>query len=433
MMLPLVTGDHASPLIWRDEYHDNDRDSHVVTRAGFIHAAKQLATRLPHHTHVINLCASRLGFMLAWTAAALRDQVTLLPPNQTSVALQLLKDTYPNHHVIDDACLSDIDWRTSSNSKIEFDAEHIIATLFTSGSTGVPQSHTKTWGSLTRTAQLDAQRLTPQPFNLVATVPSQHMFGLQTTVLLPLLANCAIHDSKPFFPADIRAALQAIPAPRALITTPTHLRTCIASNLQVPDVEFVLSATAPLSIELAQQTEAAWNTKVLEIYGSTEAGAMGTRRTTSGDAWQLHDGTQITIGTHNTFYHATHLPAPLQLNDQIELLDETHFRLLGRDSDQVKIAGKRSSLNELTRVLLNIAGVNDGVIFMPDDAERTAALVVAPGVDAAHVLDALAQQVDAVFLPRPLIMLDRLPRNDMGKLTQRALLEALQTSRVQLP
>lgn len=416
MMLPLIIND-ATPLLWHD--------GKCISRAGFAHAVAQLAQRLPDCTHIINLCSSRLGFMLAWTAAALRQQMTLLPPNQTDTALQLLQEHYPHHHIVDDTCLNGLDWITPGKMPPLFNGELAIATLFTSGSTGIPQAHTKTWANLTRTAQLDAQRFTPEPVNLVATVPSQHMFGLQTTVLLPLLGGCAIHDGKPFFPADIRAALQTLPAPRALITTPAHLRTCMISNLQIPHVDFVLSATAPLPVELAQQAEDKWNTVVLEIYGSTEAGAIGTRRTTAGDAWQLHQDTCISKESAGTFYKAGHLPAPLLLNDQIELLDANHFRLLGRDNDQVKIAGKRGSLNELTRALLNISGVTDGVVFLPAGADRTAALVVAPDTSNARILDELARAVDAVFLPRPLIKVAQLPRNEVGKLTQSALLVAM--------
>jgi len=417
--LPLINAADASPLIWKG--------NQCITRAGLLHASHQLAARLPPQTHVINLCAGRLAFMAVWMATALRGQITLLPPNQSPGAMQLLRDQYPQHTVIDDSDLAQLDWHSSMTEIPMLDDTKIIATLFTSGSTGTPQPHAKTWANLTMTAKLDTQRFTPHPVNLVATVPSQHMFGLQTTVLLPLMGGCAIHDSKPFFPADIRAALQAIPAPRALITTPAHLRTCIASKLHLPEVEFVLSATAPLPLELARQAESLWNTQVLEIYGSTEAGAIGTRRTTAGDVWQLHADTRIIQNGVKTCFHASHLQEPLLLNDHIELLDAETFRLLGRETDQVKIAGKRGSLTELTRALLAIPGVVDGVIFMPPDAARTAALVVAPSVNAAYILDELARNVDAVFLPRPLITLDRLPRNDVGKLAQQTLMNVMQS------
>ena len=38
---------------------------------------------------------------------------------------------------------------------------------------------------------------------------------------------------------------------------------------------------------------------------------------------------------------------------------------------------------------------------------------------------ALRESIDPVFLPRPLRLLDRLPRNDTGKLPRQALLDAL--------
>jgi acyl-coenzyme A synthetase/AMP-(fatty) acid ligase len=430
MHLPLLKPEHSSaPLVWHDGI--------AITRGDFAHSARRLATRLPDTCHVINLCAGRLNFMLGFVACALRGQTTLLPPNQTAAALQRLQQEYPQHHVLDDSVLAQLTAgfetgpanrnTVTTSPPLLIEADQTVITLFTSGSTGTPQAQTKTWRSLTRTAQLDAQRFTPTPLNLVATVPSQHMFGLQTTVLLPLLGNCAIHDSRPFFPADIRAALEAVPAPRALIITPTHLRACIAGNIVLPEIEFVLSATAPMPVELAQQAETRWRTQVLEIYGSTEAGAMGTRRTTAGEHWQLMPNTRMESVAEGTLFHAPYLPQALLLSDHVELYSSTQFRLLGRATDQIKVAGKRASLGELTHALLKISGVQDGVMFLPPDAERTAALVVAPQLNAAQLLDALAREVDAVFLPRPLVLLKQLPRNEVGKLTQAALLTALRT------
>jgi len=47
--------------------------------------------------------------------------------------------------------------------------------------------------------------------------------------------------------------------------------------------------------------------------------------------------------------------------------------------------------------------------------------VVAPALDAARLLEALRERIDAVFLPRPLLFVARLPRNDTGKLPLAAL------------
>ena len=50
------------------------------------------------------------------------------------------------------------------------------------------------------------------------------------------------------------------------------------------------------------------------------------------------------------------------------------------------------------------------------------AFVVAPEVTRAELLAALRAQVDAAFLPRPLLRVDALPRNAQGKLPRAELL-----------
>ena len=80
----------------------------------------------------------------------------------------------------------------------------------------------------------------------------------------------------------------------------------------------------------------------------------------------------------------------------------------------------------LNRILNEIEGVEDGVFMAPEDldrnpAARLAAFVVAPSRSAEEILAALRERVEAVFLPRPVVMLDALPRDGVGKLSRRAL------------
>jgi len=91
----------------------------------------------------------------------------------------------------------------------------------------------------------------------------------------------------------------------------------------------------------------------------------------------------------------------------------------------IKLAGKRASLSELNRKLNQISGVVDGAFI--DTAEsgletkRLAAVVVAPGMGRREIKNALTEWIDPVFLPRPLLFVDALPRNETGKLPQQAL------------
>jgi acyl-coenzyme A synthetase/AMP-(fatty) acid ligase len=48
-------------------------------------------------------------------------------------------------------------------------------------------------------------------------------------------------------------------------------------------------------------------------------------------------------------------------------------------------------------------------------------MVVAPTLDAAQITHALRERIDPAFLPRPLLLVDALPRNETGKLPQHAL------------
>lgn len=152
---------------------------------------------------------------------------------------------------------------------------------------------------------------------------------------------------------------------------------------------------------------------------------MASRRTVESDYWLTYPGAWVEATDSGAIYHGSHLPQPVPLPDFLELESPQKFRLVGRDADLVKVAGKRASLAELTHRLLAIPGVDDGIVFMPGAEARPAALVVASGIDRDAVLYALAQQLDPVLVPRPLILVDRLPRNETGKVPRAALLAIL--------
>jgi acyl-coenzyme A synthetase/AMP-(fatty) acid ligase len=101
--------------------------------------------------------------------------------------------------------------------------------------------------------------------------------------------------------------------------------------------------------------------------------------------------------------------------------DGTRFLLHGRTADMVNIAGKRNSIGYLDHQLTAIPGVVDGAFFMPDETDadgvtRLMAFVVAPTLTPADIAAALRARIDAAFLPRPIVMLERLPRQLTGKL-----------------
>ena len=409
----------------------------AVPRAAFAGSVAALAERLPSARYAINLCENRFAFACAFVATIASGRINLLPANSSVGALAALRASYPDSLLLSDRPMSDAVQveRTPAQplargSLPEVSSSHTAALVFTSGSTGEPLAHLKTWRLLQQAGISIARRLFDDfgPVNILATVPHHHMYGLELCLAVPLAAAHAASIERPVFPDDVRRALSQLPAPRVLVTTPVHIRALITTGVRLPALAAIVSATAPLPQELALQAERQFAAPMLEIYGSTETGSIATRRTLDGARWHLLDGAQLEFGVDG---EARVRPVggeiAVALQDRLEV-DGDGFRLLGRTDDMLKVGGKRASIADLTSKLAAIPGVVDAVVFQPapgvgssEVLQRPAALVVAPGLSENEILAALGRMIDPVFLPRPLRKVAALPRDSVGKLPRLAL------------
>ena len=428
--LPLVRGRAlGDPVGWRE--------GRPVALHVLLQAAHALAGRLQRGGHCINLCEDRLNFILGYAAALIARRTTLLPHSRAPAVLDELRRRHAGAPTIADhddhahpGALR-IDARAWPGAGMPtavptIPADHPAAVLFTSGSTGSPQPHTKSWGSLVRAALAAQERLPVAAGSaLLGAVPAQHMWGFEMTVMLPLQAGCAVDAGCPLLPADIAAALARLPDTRWLVATPLHLQACLASGQRMPPLAGVLCATATLSPELAQSVEQACGGALWEIYGSTETGALATRQASREPRFRTMQGVILQAQSGQTLARGGQLDAPVPLGDLVELHDDTTFTLRGRPGDLVKIAGKRSSLAALNAELSRVAGVLDCAFWLRDapGEQRVAAFAVAPGSTSARIIGQLRKRVDPVFLPRPLLLVDVLPRNRAGKLSQESVRE----------
>jgi acyl-coenzyme A synthetase/AMP-(fatty) acid ligase len=315
-------------------------------------------------------------------------------------------------------------------------ADRVVARFHTSGSTGVPQACDKRFGLLFAGHQAAASAilaLTGGPCPVVGTSSFRHMFGFEATVTLPLWAGGALTGGTPFFPADVASDLAAQPSPALLVTTPYHLRKMLEADIAFPACAGVLSATAPLSPDLAKAAEARLRAPLLEIYGATELGMLATRRTSETSTWTLLPG--FSLASAQALHDLVELEGEGEDDGAGDRKGAGRFKLVDRSSNLINVVGKRSSLGFLNEVLQSVPGVQDGVFCVPPDVAhhdvtRLAAFVVAPGLTPADVLAGLRPHVDPVFLPRPIVMLDALPRDANAKLPAAAL-RALQAEHLQ--
>jgi hypothetical protein len=130
----------------------------------------------------------------------------------------------------------------------------------------------------------------------------------------------------------------------------------------------VLCSTAPLSEDIALRIEEMGGASVVEIYGSTETGAIATRRTARTQAFSLVNGIELFICDGQAVARGGHLCAQIPLNDL--LLD------IGRKLYCSGPYGRRGKLpahetrSALTAELNRAPGVIDGALVADPQAAK---------------------------------------------------------------
>ena len=430
---PVVSSDVGRTLIvWRDG----------ECSVGELQAAAwTLAAKLPNGSRILVVCEDRSVFLWAVLAAwAARRTVVLPPPDlkvPTERAVQgafdcIITDrpattpgSLPTLAIDGDALRAALPREPSPVRPICLAPAHVAAVFFTSGSTGQPAAHAKTWRQLAAGADAMNQMLGLDGASplLGGTVIHSHKFGFEMLVMQALRGPAAVWGHRIVFSGDLAEFCAARAQEKWLVTTPFHLEVFAEGGRLPSGLARIVSATMPLASDLAGRIEAGSGAAVDEIYGSTEAGCIATRRTTRDLKWRLAGDLRLLVEADGTAtLVGARVGGALPLRDRVVQVDGG-FELNGRDTDLVKVAGKRTSLQALTAILREIDDVIDGA-FIDGAAigqRRLAALVVAPRLSSEAIRSALARRIDAAFLPRPIVLLDALPRDANGKLRLDAL------------
>lgn len=334
-----------------------------------------------------------------------------------------------------DLVLSDIPEQGEAEWDGEIDADRTLLEFFTSGSTGTPKRISRTLGELVREIDVLETRwgeaLEAAP--VFATVTHQHIFGMTFRLLWPLLKGRSFAR----FSLELwEEMLAELPPDAVLIASPAHL-TRLAGLAGPYPLRGLFTAGAPLPFEAARQAEALFGRLPDEIYGSTETGAIATRRQQAPDTpWMLFPGNEIAIADDQHL----RLRSPYvgdggwaDLQDRAAPAGDG-FRLLGRLDRIVKIAGKRIDLDEVEHALKQADGVADAALLVLEGDEPTLAAVVVPTPagrrDLAEIgafrlsrrlRAALGATQDPAGRPRRWRFVDALPRAGLDKPSRPAL------------
>ena len=483
-----------SPVI----YHQN----RVISLGELLETVDYLSGIIPDRQHLLNLYEDRYYFLLGFLVSLKQQSLSLFPSTITDHVLCHLSSQYSNILVLSDKKMSpaqfeifdlkdllkDIDFSEySSTGKAtgqslssktlavlpDISLTREVAVIFTSGSTGDPKPYIKQWRDLTVAAQhlseqlfintsLSGESILPA---LLATVPAQHMYGLEVSIILALQNGFLIHSNKPFFPQDITHCLQDLSSEAhqrgqiietTLITAPLHIKACIKTQVALPGIKQFISATAPLDIELAQNCEHRYSAPVMEVFGCTEVGSMAIRQSTETEQWLLlKDISLERIKNNNSNQNEVQINTSRSIkqflfNDIIELIDQQHFILKGRKDDLINLAGKRTSLAYLNHHLQSYDELADACFYLDsvvrdnvvkdkkvEDKNQLIAFVVLNTPDSIenkqmikNIRAYLQQRIETIFLPKKIFFVASLPRNATGKLPQSGLKELMQEQRL---
>ncbi|MFO7562553.1 MAG: AMP-binding protein [Enhygromyxa sp.] len=436
-------------------------------RADVARVAAVLPDSAPDEPREILCVASdRYHFTVALLAAWQRGHRVALPPNVQPELLRSLADDPAISLVIHDTDeltgldlrpLLEQEARVAPAAPLELaplPAGRRLVSVWTSGSTGEHQRHSKTAGQLFAEALVLAERFglaagIGAGVRVVATVPSHHIYGLLFSVLVPLVSGGSFLRETPLHAGVVRAALEETRAD-VLVSVPAHLRALrILDPGQLPALSRVFSSGAPLPPDTAKMLYERFRLAITEVLGSTETGGIASRvcgpelladadsEATLARPWMPLPHVKADVDDEGRLlvdspFLPPEGPRPWRTADRVELLEQLGagcFRHLGRVDGVVKVGGKRVSLAEIERRLLEIPGVEDAAatVISVDGArgQETVALVVAPGLTPEFLRGELRRWLDPVVVPRRLRLVDALPREQNGKLPRKRLLDAL--------
>jgi acyl-coenzyme A synthetase/AMP-(fatty) acid ligase len=308
----------------------------------------------------------------------------------------------------------------------------IAVRMTTSGTTERPRYVTKTMAQLVEEIDVHAA-VVPAARAVLSTVPLSHLYGLLWGVLLPLRIGARIVSHEALLPADVAAVIER-ESVDLMISTPAHLRAMLSAAM--PRGLRVVTSGARLPAELHMGLAASHRWQVTDVLGSTETGGIATRQHPI-SAWIPLPRVTVSAPDGQLVVESPWCGGSrVELDERIELLPGGAFQYLGRNTELVKIAGKRALAHAIEATVLAMPGVTDAALMVHAalGKEPRVALAVSvapnrppgePAVGRDTISAAIRAQFDAVFVPRVIKLVPRIPRTERGKVDSEALRELL--------
>jgi len=281
-----------------------------------------------------------------------------------------------------------------------------------------------------------------------AVVPLSHSYGFSNLVL-PLIAH------------GVPMILSSDPMPRAILEDLERSGATVFPGMpvfyqafceleHVPALEHLrlcISAGAPLTTEVARKFREKFRRPIHSFYGSSECGGICYDR----DGRNAEDGfvgepmKGVTLEFLDTasevcqvrvesaavgdgyFPEANEekLGRGFFIPDDLLRRSENGFRIVGRVSDLINVAGKKVNPAEVEAELLRCHGVKQAIVFGRQSARRNeevvACVVAGANLSEAQLMEHCRERLSGWQAPKQIFFVEEIPVNERGKISRRDL------------
>ncbi len=281
-----------------------------------------------------------------------------------------------------------------------------------------------------------------------AVIPLSHSYGFSNLVTPLLVRGVAMVLSRDRMP---RAVLDDLARTGATVFPGMPVFYQAFSEMEnppaLPNLRLCISAGAPLPLEVARKFRDKFQRSIHSFYGSSECGGISydreARLEEPGFVGLPMNGVRIEslepdnaasrVRIQSAAAGDGYFPEPdvEKLGDGFfapdDLLTKTDagFRIVGRVSDVINVAGKKVNPAEVEAELLRFDGVRAAVVFGRESAlrnEEVAACVAAnPNVNETELLDFCRRHLSGWQVPKRIFFIDEIPVNERGKVSRREL------------
>ena len=212
-------------------------------------------------------------------------------------------------------------------------------------------------------------------------------------------------------------------------------------------VRLCLSAGAPLAAAVAKQFGEKFSLGIHSFYGSSECGGICYDR--DGNSFEeglvgpplngvrleplQPDSKATQVRVHSEAVGDGYFPEPDEERlgnatftpDDLLVQTVDGWKIVGRVSDLINVAGKKVNPAEVEAELLTVPGVREAIVFGRKSSLRhqeVAACVVArAGLSETELLKVCRQRLSGWQVPKRIFLLDQMPVNERGKISRREL------------